>query len=41
MSEQAPPKVREYLLKKREEGFVEVKEGFEDVALTAKPTASK
>ena len=30
METQAPPKIREYLTKLREEGFVDVKEGFKD-----------
>jgi peptidyl-prolyl cis-trans isomerase SurA len=38
MEEAAPPKVREYLTKLREEGFVDVKEGFTDVG-AAKPKA--
>lgn len=43
MSDLAPPKVREFLTKMREEGFVDVKEGFKDEGAAktkAKTTAS-
>jgi hypothetical protein len=41
MSQIAPDKVREYLTKLREDGFVDVKEGFKDSgASTRKKAAS-
>lgn len=40
MSEIAPPKIREFLNRLREDGFVQVKEGFEDVSEEPQATAA-
>jgi hypothetical protein len=40
MSKVAPEKVREFLTRQRQEGFVDVKEGFQDAGAPPKKTAS-